>query len=100
MSSFREKRKKIKYSLLVAVIRSLLVLIHLLPRKAAKKFLGSLGALAFIVLKEERIKAINNLSIAYGEEKSQAEIKIMARKVFVNLGKSGAEFAIKMYQKE
>jgi len=50
------------------------------------------------MLKEECNKAINNLTIAYGREKSQNEIEAMAREVFVNLGKSGAEFAIRMGQ--
>jgi KDO2-lipid IV(A) lauroyltransferase len=98
MSSSRTIRKRIKYSLLIATIRILLVVIRLLPRRVAMKLFGSLGALAFRILKEERIKAINNLNIAYGEEKSQAEIHAMAREVFINLGKSGAEFAIKMGQ--
>jgi len=94
--SMRKIRKKIKYSLLVIAIRILLVVIRVLPRKANMKMLGSLGALAFRLLKEERIKAINNLNIAYGQEKSQAEIEVMAREIFVNLAKSGAEFAIQM----
>jgi KDO2-lipid IV(A) lauroyltransferase len=70
----------------------------LLPRTVAMKLLGSLGAVVFWVMKEERIKAVSNLNIAYGQEKSPAEIHAMAKEVFVNLGKSGAEFAIKMSQ--
>jgi len=100
MSSFKKIRKNIKYSLLVAAIKMLLVVIPLLPRKIAMKLFGSLGAFAFRVMKQERSKAINNLNIAYGREKSQAEIHAMAREVFVNLGKSGAEFAIRMGQKK
>ena len=100
MSSFKKIRKNIKYSLLVAAKKMLLVVIPLLPRKIAMKLFGSLGALAFRVLKEERTKAINNLNIAYGHEKNQAEIHAMAKEVFRNLGKSGAEFAIKMGQKK
>jgi KDO2-lipid IV(A) lauroyltransferase len=96
MDSFRKTGKKIKYSLLVAAIRILLVVIRFLPRKVSMRFFGSLGALAFMVMKQESMKTINNLSIAYGEERSQAEIRRMAREVWVNLGKSGAEFAIKM----
>ena len=98
MSDFKKSIKKIKYSLLVIIARILLVVIRLLPRTVAMKLLGSLGAVVFWVMKEERTKAISNLNIAYGQEKSQAEIHAMAKEVFVNLGKSGAEFAIKMSQ--
>jgi KDO2-lipid IV(A) lauroyltransferase len=98
MSDFKKSIKKIKYSLLVIIARILLVVVRLLPRTVAMKLLGSLGAVVFWVMKEERIKAISNLNIAYGQEKSPAEIHAMAKEVFVNLGKSGAEFAIKMSQ--
>ena len=98
MNDFKKIRKNIKYSLLVVTIRILLVVIRLLPRTVAMKLAGSFGILAFWILKEERIKAINNLNIAYGEEKTQAEIHAMAKEVFVNLGKGGAEFAIKLGQ--
>ena len=100
MSSFKKLRKNIKYTLLVAAIKVLLVVIRLLPRKAAMSLFGSLGTLAYRLLKEERLKTISNLTIAYGEEKSAAEIAAMAKEVWVNLGKSGVEFAIKMGQEK
>ena len=96
MSNFRNTRKKLKYSLLVVALQIVLIVIRFLPRKVAMKFFGSLGALAFMIMKQERTKTINNLTIAYGEKRDQAEIRAMAREVWVNLGKSGAEFAIKM----
>jgi KDO2-lipid IV(A) lauroyltransferase len=98
MSQFRQIRKNIKYSLLVAAIKVLLVIVRLLPRKAAMSLFGSLGAVAYRLLKEERLKTISNLTIAYGKEKNESEIAAMAREVWINLGKSGAEFAIKMGQ--
>jgi KDO2-lipid IV(A) lauroyltransferase len=96
MSNLRTTRKKIKYSLLVVALQIVLIVIRFLPRKVAMKFFGGLGALAFMVMKQERTKTMNNLTIAYGEKRDQAEIRAMAREVWVNLGKSGAEFAIKM----
>lgn len=56
MSSFRKIRKKIKYSVLVTTIRILLAVIRLLPRKVVMVFMGSLGAIVFRLMKEERIK--------------------------------------------
>jgi len=98
MGSFKTIRKNIKYTLLVAVLRVLLVVIRALPRRVTFWSMGRLGALAFRLLRQERLKTIKNLTIAYGQEKNRAEIMAMAREVFVNLGKSGAEFAIKMVQ--
>jgi len=100
MSSFKKIRKNIKYTLLVAAIRVLLVVIRALPRKVAMRIGAGLGALAFRLIKEERLKTIKNLTTAYGEEKSAAEIEKMAREVWINLGKSGVEFAIKMGQED
>jgi len=100
MSSFKKIRKDIKYSLLVAAIKVLLVVIRVLPRKVSMQMAAGLGTLAFRLIKEERIKTISNLTVAYGEEKSTAEITAMAREVWVNLGKSGVEFAIKMGQEK
>jgi len=98
MGSFKTIRKNIKYTLLVALLRILLVVIRALPRIVAIRLMGWFGALAFRFLRQERLKTIKNLTVAYGQEKSRAEITAMAREVFVNLGKSGAEFAIKMVQ--
>jgi KDO2-lipid IV(A) lauroyltransferase len=100
MSSFKKLRKNIKYTLLVAAIKVLLVVIRVLPRKVSMQMAAGLGSMAFSLLKEERIKTISNLTIAYGEEKSAAEIAAMAKEVWVNLGKSGVEFAIKMGQEK
>ena len=60
---------------------------------------AGLGALAFRLLRKERQKTISNLTTAYSGERSAAGIKGMAREVWINLGKSAVEFAIKMGQK-
>jgi KDO2-lipid IV(A) lauroyltransferase len=98
MTVFKKIRKDIKYSLLVTAIKVLLVVIRVLPRKVSMQMATGLGTLAFWLIKEERLKTISNLTVAYGEEKSATEIAAMAREVWVNLGKSGVEFAIKMGQ--
>jgi KDO2-lipid IV(A) lauroyltransferase len=100
MSFLKQIRKNIKYTLLVAAIKVLLVVIRLLPRRISMRIGAGLGALAFRLIKEERLKTINNLTVAYGKEKSAAEIAAMAREVWVNLGKSGVEFAIRMGQED
>ena len=88
-------RRYIKYGFLVLMIRVLLGTTRMLPRSFTKGLFGRLGGLAFWMLKGERIKTIRNLTIAYGQTKSEAEIRDMAREVFVNLGITAAEFVIK-----
>jgi len=99
MSTFKQIRKNLKYTLLVVIIRVLLVIIRMLPRKLAMRLGSGLGRLAFKLMRGERSKTINNLIIAYGDKKSDAEIRTMAKEVWLNLGKSGVEFAIKMGQR-
>ena len=99
MGKSKTAGKEIKYTLLVVVLKGLLGVLQVLPRKTAMRLAGALGALVFRLMKKERAKTIGNLSIAYGHEKSPEEIAAMAREVFVNLGKSSAEFAIKMGRK-
>lgn len=56
--------------------------------------------MAFYILKKERIKTIDNLTIAYGKEKNKAELYAMAKEVFTNFGRASAELAIKMNLKD
>jgi KDO2-lipid IV(A) lauroyltransferase len=100
MSSFKKIRKNLKYTLLVAAIKVLLVVIRLLPRNVSMRLGAGVGALAFRLIREERLKTIKNLTVAYGATKTAAEISAMAKEVWVNLGKSGVEFAIKMGQED
>jgi KDO2-lipid IV(A) lauroyltransferase len=96
MGQLRKLRKSIKYSLLIGFIQFLLFVVKVLPWKLTSYFFDRLGLLAFYVVKKERIKTIKNLSIAYGEEKSQKEIDSMAKEVFANFGRAAAELAVKL----
>jgi len=100
MPTLKKIRKSIKYSLLVAGLKGMFVIIRLLPRKTAMGFGAWLGSMAFKIMKRERVKTINNLTIAYGDRKAGDDIAAMAREVWINLGKSGVEFIIKMAQEK
>ncbi len=97
MEAFRKFRKRIKYFFLGLFIRLMLLVIRIIPWNATTRLTGKLGALAFLIVKKEREKTIRNLTIAYGREKSPEEIREMAREVWINLGKSAGEFAIKLH---
>jgi KDO2-lipid IV(A) lauroyltransferase len=63
----------------------------LLPRKIALVLGVYVADLLFLLFPNERAKAIKNLTIAFGEEKSHAEILKICRNCFRNLGKGMME---------
>ncbi|MFA4991879.1 MAG: lysophospholipid acyltransferase family protein [Candidatus Omnitrophota bacterium] len=78
-------------AVLFALFRVFAFCIFILPLNAALR-LGCLGGrLCFHVLKRERVKALNNLNIAFGDAKTPEEKKSIALKVFENLGKNLVE---------
>ncbi len=89
-------KKTIKYSFLLSSIWVVLFLVRVFPWKWTSLFSSKLGLLAFYIVKKERIKTIENLTIAYGKEKSEAEIFAMAKEVFTNFGRAFGELTIKM----
>ncbi len=97
MGAFNKFRKRVKYFFLGLFIRLILLIVQIIPWRATTWLTGKLGAIAFILVKKEREKTIRNLTIAYGKEKSPEEIRQMAREVWINLGKSAGEFAIKIH---
>lgn len=84
--------KRIKHFVyyILAIIISQIIL--QIPRKFALKLGVFIGDLAFLLLKRDKAKAIKNLSIAFGKEKSQKEILTICHNCFRNMGKSLIEF--------
>jgi KDO2-lipid IV(A) lauroyltransferase len=69
------------YSLIAALFK----LLGLVPRTWATKLATSLGHTLFLVDKKHRQIALNNLTHAFGNEKSPCEIRMLAKQVFRNL---------------
>jgi KDO2-lipid IV(A) lauroyltransferase len=66
--------------------------VRYLPRNLML-FLGSfLGYFAFYVLRIRRKQVFKNLGIAFGNQKSEIELKKIARETYKNLGKTFLEF--------
>lgn len=74
------------------MIRMLGFFINLLPEGGALWFGRQLGNLMYLLDFEHRNVAIDNLKIAFGEEKSEAERLFIARKNFQNIGMMAIEF--------
>jgi KDO2-lipid IV(A) lauroyltransferase len=77
-------RRGIKYPILVLLIRMVTFLVRISPRKPLLKGSAALGAMAFHLVRGERLKTIENLTLAFGKEKTPEEIYRMAREVFIN----------------
>lgn len=96
MGGAKRLKRSVKYSAIIGLINFILFIVKILPWKWTSYLCAQLGILGFYLVKKERLKTIKNLTIAYGAEKSDAEIYLMAREVFYNLGRGAAELAIKL----
>jgi Kdo2-lipid IVA lauroyltransferase/acyltransferase len=83
--------KKLKYTLLYWLIRALIFITEKLPRPFIFFIYGGLGSIAYYFATEPRKRAIENLKIVFGNEKTAEEINAIAKKMFMNLGKNLAD---------
>lgn len=88
---FRKIRKKLKNDLIFLFLSTLIFIFRILSRKTAFLLAKIFAKLAFRILPKERKKTIENLTLVFGKEKSQTEIKKLAGEVFVNLAISGMD---------
>jgi KDO2-lipid IV(A) lauroyltransferase len=88
MSKFKQVKRKIKYALIYYIVKGMIASANLVPRKIWLRFCGTLGSLAGICAVSERKKAVKNLTIAFGNEKSPEEINRISHNMFKMLGKN------------
>lgn len=86
------RRKKLKYTFLVSLVKSLIWISSWMPRVWLHAIFSRLAKWAFVLVKKERAKTINNIKIGY-PEKTEQEVQQFARNVFINLGKNYADLA-------
>jgi KDO2-lipid IV(A) lauroyltransferase len=84
--------RKIRDDLFYLLVVSFIGLLRLLPRRVALALLRSLGRLAFALASGPRHRAIEHLTMVYGDQKSPAEIKELARRVFIHFATAAADF--------
>jgi len=85
-------RRAIKYPVLIFFIRVFILIVRIFPRGFVLKTFAGLGRLVFRFLKKERDKTINNLTLVFGDVKTEIEIKKMAQQVFVNQALNFADY--------
>jgi KDO2-lipid IV(A) lauroyltransferase len=69
------------------LVRTLVGLAELLPRRIGSALFAGLGSLAYYLLPGSRGVALANLRLVYGPEASDRDLKLIARGAFSNLGR-------------
>lgn len=77
---------------LYALIRIIGFLLYPLPLKISSRIGVLFGRLAFYIIPKEREKTLTHLRIAFGREKSEKDIKEIAKRLFSNLGRNAMEW--------
>ena len=95
----RPLRKEIKYAVLYRFVRFLIFASNLMPRTWWLAFCGFLGRVGHLVSPKSRNLAITHLDMAFGKEKTTAEIRKLAAQMFVMLGKNAGEILRATYVK-
>jgi KDO2-lipid IV(A) lauroyltransferase len=80
--------KRIKNWFLFRLITALISFLNFLPRNSAITLSGFLGRLSYFLIAPARKKTIENLKLAFGNEKTGKQLRKIAVQVFVNLGKN------------
>lgn len=84
------KKKLYRYPLYL-LARAAAALLALLPRPALMFLARGLGRIAFVLISRQRDKTLENLTFAFGRERTPKEIRCLAGKVFENAAMTAAE---------
>jgi KDO2-lipid IV(A) lauroyltransferase len=75
------------------LVRALVAMAEVLPRRVGSPLFASLGSLAYFLLPGSRRIALTNLRLVYGREASELAIRGIARASFANLGRFAYDVA-------
>ena len=88
---FKDTKKKIERALVRWAYYLFSWLFRVLPYSAIKAITNGLLAVVYFVLQRMRKTAMNTLGIAFGKEKSQAELKKICKDCFYSAGRGAIE---------
>jgi lauroyl/myristoyl acyltransferase len=71
MSTFKQVKRKIKYTLIYYAVKGLIASANLVPRKIWLSLCGGLGTLAGWCAVHQRKLAVKHLTLAFGNEKTK-----------------------------
>jgi KDO2-lipid IV(A) lauroyltransferase len=79
---------RLKNNIVYAFVRALYWFINIIPRRTARFFGETIGALAAVLAVKERRKAMTNLDRAFGNEMSYRRKKEISRQCFITFGRA------------
>jgi len=77
-------------------LNTCLGIVRIIPSNCIYAFANNIASLAYIFAARQRRIALDSLSIAFGKEKSQAEIEKIAKDCFIYMAKSAVELMFLM----
>lgn len=90
---WRYRKRQVKFFILFIFVKILIVFVKLFRREYLMHISEKWGRRVFNIAKKGRQNTIANLTKAYGETKSEQEIKEIAIQVFINLAKVFIDYA-------
>lgn len=85
------KQKPHRFALYL-LIRALIFLLYPIPLRLSSGIGAAIGRLVFVLLRKEREKTLTHLKVAFGKEKTDAEIWRIGLCLFANLGRNAMEW--------
>ncbi|RKY79972.1 hypothetical protein DRQ00_02740 [candidate division KSB1 bacterium] len=94
-------KKVVKNTLIYWFVFYSFIFIRLISRRRALQVLENLGRLTYYLVPSVRRSIIKHLEIAFGQEKTEAEIRQMAKQVLVDLGRNAVDaIRLPIYSRE
>lgn len=87
----KRNRRKIRYNFIYALLRFMIFISNLMPRVLWLKLCGALGRFSGVLTANSRKRVTEHLTMVYGKEKTDREIKKLSWKVFEMLGKNAGD---------
>lgn len=87
----KQSRRRVRYNFIYALLRFMIFISNLMPRKLWLQVCGALGRFSSIFTTQSRKRVVKHLTMVYGKEKSEDEIKKLSKKVFEMLGKNAGD---------
>jgi Kdo2-lipid IVA lauroyltransferase/acyltransferase len=91
MGSIKKLRRKVRYAIVYRFVQFLIFISQIIPRTLWLRFCGFLGRTAYLFAGQTRRLTQRHLKIAFGTEKSDADIRKLSGKTFEMLGKNAGE---------
>ena len=88
------KKNKLHRHILYTLLIGIRAVLHLIPYKIGFWVAGSLGKFTFHALSKEKKKTLLHLRMAFGEEKTEAELMKIGESVFEHYGRTFFELAM------